>query len=162
MRRVSLLVLMLIGACTSPGPETLVGTWDFKLDDGDAQAVVENFEGLVDSAETVVVRLGFDGADYWQGFLFDGELFLLGGVPEGDGGPYEVEDDRLVMTGAHGEVEAMYRWVVDGDALTLTWVEQCLAPGDCTDDRGRVQVEDPFVFLVMEHTFVRSGNDPAY
>lgn len=30
--------------------------------------VLANFAALVDSAEAVVVRVGFDGTEYWQGF----------------------------------------------------------------------------------------------
>lgn len=162
---VSVLLLVLVGACSSSGADVLTGTWDYPLDQTQAQLVVDNLAGLVDSAEAVVVRLGFDGSEYWQGFVFDGELFLLGGVPEGDGGRFEIEGDRIAMTGAHGDIRATYTWETNGDELTLVWVEQCDLPSqseDCTDDRSRIEAEDPFVFIVMEHTFTKSSDDPDY
>jgi hypothetical protein len=98
----------------------------------------------------VVVRLGFDGTEYWQGFLFDGELFLLDGIPERDGGPYDIENDQIIMTGAHGEIRTTFTWGVDGDELALVWVEQCFLSSqseDCTEDRTRIETEDPFTFI---------------
>lgn len=162
---VSVPLSVLVGACSSSGADVLTGTWDFPLDQTQAQLVVDDFAGLVGSAEAVVVRLGFDGSEYWQGFVFDGELFLLGGVLEGDGGPFEVEGDRIAMTGAHGDIRATCTWGIEDDESTLVWVEQCDLSSqseDCTDDRSRIEAEDPFVFRVMEHTFTRSSDDPDY
>jgi hypothetical protein len=150
---------------TAPSSPDLIGTWDYPLDQTQTELVVDNFAGLVDSAETVVVRVGFDGSEYWQGFLFDGELFLLDGVPEGDGGTYNVDGDKIIATGAHGEIRATFTWDIDADGLTLTWIEQCLLTSqsdDCMSDRSRLQKEDPFTLLVWEHTFTRSGDDPSY
>ena len=79
----------------------LTGTWDYVLDEAGRDVVLESFaqEGLIDSADEVVTRIGFDGSDWWQGFLFDGELLLLDGVPEGDGGSFVLDEDVIVMTG---------------------------------------------------------------
>jgi hypothetical protein len=90
----------------------LTGTWDYVLDEAGRDVVLASFmeEGLVDSADEVVARIGFDGNEWWQGFLFDGELFLLDGVPEGDGGSFVLRQDVMVMTGAHGEARVTYEW----------------------------------------------------
>lgn len=162
---VSLLVIASCSSESSPDADDLIGTWDYRLDQTQSQLVVENFAGLVESAEQVVIRLGFDGSEYWQGFLFDDELFLLDGVPEGDGGPYEIDDDQIIMTGAHGTGRGTFIWNIDGDELTLEWVEGCsLAPPPevCITDRSQIETEDPGMLMVMEHTFTRSGDDPSY
>lgn len=161
----STLSLLLVAACSSADAGELIGTWDYPLDETQAQLVVDNFAGLVDAADTVVIRLGFDGTEYWQGFMFDGDLVLVDGVPEGDGGRYVIESDQIVMTGAHGAIRTTLTWSVEGDRLALGWVEQCfLSPqgDDCTDDRSRIEAEDPFTFIVWEHAFTRSGDDPGY
>lgn len=144
--------------------DTLRGTWDYVLDGAGRDAVLEGFEGLVDFADEVAVRIGFDGNDWWQGFVFDGELFLLDGVPEGDGGSFFLvpQEDLIVMSAAGGEARVAAEWAIDGDALTLTAVEECVVSGaemTCTDDRSQM---DPVGLSVMEHTFTRSGDDPSY
>jgi hypothetical protein len=140
----------------------LTGTWDHVFDEAGRDTILEDFAGLVDSADEVVGRFGFDGNDYWLGFLFDGELFLLDGVPEGDGGSFIIDEDLLVMTGAHGEARIAYEWAIDGDALTLTAVEECWVSGTemaCIDDPSEM---DPLMLLVSSQTFTRSGDDPSY
>lgn len=166
--RFLIVALLVIASCSSessPDADDLIGTWDYPLDPTQSQLVVENFAGLVDSAAAVVVRLGFDGSEFWQGFLFDDELFLLDGVPEGDGGPYEIDGDEIIMTGGHGTGRGTFTWNIDGDELALKWVEVCSLspqPEDCTTDRSRVETEDPLMLLVMEHTYTKSGDDPSY
>jgi hypothetical protein len=118
------------------------------------------FAGIVDSADEVVTRIGFDG----QGFLFDGELFLLDGMPEGDAGSFSFDPSEsvIVMTGAHGEAQVTYEWTIDGDSLTLTAIEECVvaaAEVTCLDDRSEM---DPVMLLVTDQTFTRSGDDPGY
>lgn len=142
----------------------LTGTWDYVLDEADREVVLVSFvqEGLIDSADEVVTRIGFDGNDWWQGFLLDGDLFLLDGVPEGDGGSFVLDDDVIVMTGAHGEARITYEWAIDGDSLSLTAVEECAVSGSemtCTDDQAKM---DPVMLLVTDQTFSRSGDDPSY
>lgn len=69
----------------------LVGTWDYRFSDAEARVIRKDFSGLVDHADSVVARQAFVDRDrWWLGFRFDGELFLLHGVPEGDGGTYTV------------------------------------------------------------------------
>ena len=144
----------------------LTGTWDYILDEARRDATVEGFrrEGLVDSADEVAVRLGFDGNDWWQGFVFDGELFLLHGVPEGDGGSFFLVpgEPLMVLVWASDEGHVVIDWKVEGEALTLTAVEVCVGSGaemTCTEDRSQM---DPVALSVMEHTFTRSGDDPSY
>jgi hypothetical protein len=140
----------------------LRGTWDHVLDEEGRDFVLENFAGLVDSADEVVTRFGFDGDDWWQGFLFDGELFLLHGVPEGSGGTFTVDQDVLVMHDAGGEVRIAYEWVIDRDSLSLTAVEECwVASGEtsCTNDQSEME---QLMLLVTNQTFTRSGDDPSY
>jgi hypothetical protein len=145
-----------------PEVAQLEGTWDYVFEEADRDLILENFAGLVDSADEVVTRFGFDGDDWWQGFLFDGELFLLHGVPEGSGGTFTVDQDVLVMHDAGGEVSVTYEWAIDGDSLNLTAVEECtVVSGEttCTDDQSEME---QLMLLVTNQTFTRSGDDPSY
>ena len=144
----------------------LTGTWDYILDEAGRDAVLEGFrrEGLVDSADEVAVRIGFDGNDWWQGNVFDGELFLLDGVPEGDGGSFFLVpgEPLIVLVGASDQGHVVIDWKIEREALTLTAVEACVGSGaemTCTRDRSEM---DPVALSVMEHTFTRSGDDPSY
>ncbi|MGA8845875.1 MAG: hypothetical protein WB471_04605 [Nocardioides sp.] len=142
----------------------LLGTWDYEFDRAERRAILENFSGLVDNADQVVARLAFvDDEEWWQGFFFDGELFLLDGVPEGDGGTYTIDGDQLATTGAHGETLVTYDWKLQGKTLTLTAFEECsLFAGDktgCIRDRADM---DPMMRLVTERAFTRSGSDVTY
>ncbi len=144
--------------------ESFTGTWDFVMDEAGREVILADFAGLVDSAEEVVTRIGFDGNDWWQGYLFDGELFLLDGVPEGDGGSFFlVPGEPVIATiGAHGQARIAYEWAIDGDSLTLTAVEECSLAGpewSCTQDQSEM---DPVMLLVTDQTFTRSGDDPSY
>lgn len=144
--------------------ESLTGTWDYVNDEAGREVILANFAGLVDSADEVVTRIGFDGNDWWQGFLFDGELFLLHGVPEGDGGSFFLVPDEAViaMVGAHGQAQIVYEWAIDADSLTLTAIEECSLAGremSCTKDQSEM---DPVMLLVTDQTFTRSGDDPSH
>jgi hypothetical protein len=61
---VSLLVIASCSSESSPDADDLIGTWDYPLDQTQSQLTVEGFaaEGFteVESAEEVVIRLGFD------------------------------------------------------------------------------------------------------
>jgi hypothetical protein len=48
--------------------------------------------GLPDA--DVKVRLGFSDDTWWQGFVLDDELWLVDGVPEGDGGTFSIHGRR--------------------------------------------------------------------
>jgi hypothetical protein len=145
------------------GGAPLDGTWDVVLDEADAQWVRDAFAGMIDPGDPqVTVRLGFDGATWWQGFLFDGELFLLNGDTEGDGGTLDVAGDRAIMTGAGGTTRITYAWSLQGDALTLTVVEQCdisTSQPTCTTDRSEMDAD---LLLVTEHTYTRSSGVATY
>lgn len=142
----------------------LIGTWDYEFDRAERRVILKDFASLVDDADRVVVRLAFvDEGVWWLGFLFDGELFLLDGVPEGDGGTYSIDGERLSTVGAHGEAFVTYDWSLEGRKLTLANAEQCTAlsggvPG-CLDEKGSAEA---LMRLVTEHTFTSSGNDTTY
>jgi hypothetical protein len=140
----------------------LHGTWDYVLEDAGRAMILNDFAGLVDGADEVAVRLAFDDNDWWLGFLFDGELFLLDGVPEGDGGTFTLGRDKLVTTGYQGKARVTYDVSIDDESLSLTAVEECAVSGDqltCNTDRSTM---DPLMLLVTDQTFTRSGDDPSY
>ena len=139
----------------------LTGTWDYVLDEAGRDVVLAAFGGFV-SADEAVARIGFDGNDWWQGFLFDGELLLREGLPAGDGGSFILGEDVIVMTGAHGAARVTYEWTIDRDSLSLTAVEECALSGSevtCRDDQAEM---DPVMLLVTDQTFTRSGDDPSF
>lgn len=148
---------------TAPAGAMLRGTWDYVMDDAEREMALEGFAGLVDTADEVVTRIGFDDHTWWQGNVFDGELFLLHGVPEGDGGSFTIpQEGVIVMYGAHGQARVTLEWMIDGDQLSLTALEECDLSGEaprCTDDRAEM---DPAGLLVFEQTFTRSSDDPTY
>ena len=140
----------------------LTGTWDHVFDDAGRAVILEDFAGLVDSADEVAARIGFDGARWWLGFVFDGELFLLDGVPEGDGGTFFLADGALVMIGNSGKARITYLWELNGTSLSLSVVEECNASGVeliCTNDRSQM---DPLMLLITDQTYTRSSDDPNY
>lgn len=138
----------------------LRGTWDHELDPAQAQLILDNYR--IDSAEEVVIRLGFDGSAFWEGVLFDGELYLVDGVPEGEAGTFTIQDDLLITTAPDGIFKVIYRLELDGDELTLTLVERCPLVNLCMEDRALIEERDPLLMVVWEHTFVKSGSDPSY
>jgi hypothetical protein len=97
------------------------------------------------------------------GFLFDGDLILVDGVPEGDGGTYAVHDDQLATSGAHDSVLVTYRWSRESNNLTLTAIEECSIAGAAKTncERKRSQM-DPLMRMITENTFVRSGDEATY
>lgn len=138
----------------------LDGTWDYITNEEEAAFILENYAGLVDSADEVIIRMGFDGYEWWEGKVFDGVLLLVDGVPEGSRGTLHIEDDRLIQAGAEGQVT--FQWVLDDDQLTLTVLEECTSSSGgltCTDDRSQM---DQSMILVTEHTYTRSSDDPSY
>jgi hypothetical protein len=55
-----------------------------------------------------------------------------------------------------------YEWVLDGDQLTLTVVEECdIKPTglNCREDRSKM---DPIMIMITEHTYTKSGDDGSY
>jgi hypothetical protein len=139
----------------SPPPGMPVATFDAALPNGtyeytftDAEKAV--VESLFTAAEAAAAG-GFDGevktsVDFedgrWQQFFtFDGVVYTVDGKPEGDGGVYRVEGDRLVLANLGGE--AAYRWSLDGDTLSLQLLE--------LDDPE----EHDIVSLITEHDYTR-------
>jgi hypothetical protein len=156
---------------TVPGPEEVIvaspspadvlrGTWDYELTDVEVESLAASF-GPEEAAAVGIpgrstsLRMAIDGDEWWLGFVFDGELWLLDGVPEGDGGTQTVDGDRLTQTNGH-DGWATYEWSLEGDQLTLTLVEcvQQSGEGECPDVDG--------VRWMTEHTYTSSGTDPSY
>lgn len=150
------------GSQAGAGASQLYGTWDYQFAGSDTSAIKDAIGEGAGSPTTVAVRLGFYRATWWQGFVFDGTLFKINGVPEGDGGTYELVDGKLVMVGADGTARVTYDWALDGDTLTLKVLEECDTSGpspECNTDHGTI---DPSLLLVTEHTYTRSSDRPAY
>lgn len=143
----------------------LRGTWDYEMTDEDVEFLATLF-GPDEAAEVGIpgastsIRIGFDDDTWWQGFTFDGDLWLLDGAPEGDGGRITYDGDELTLTGpvdlGREDGYARYRWSVEGDELTLALLK-CAQPygaGECPDT--------DIVRFVMEHIYTFSGDDPSY
>ena len=143
----------------------LIGAWDYEYGRADARRLIANFQGLVDpDTKRVVARLGFLKENkWWLGFLFDEDLVLVDGVPEGDGGTYAVHGHQLATSGAHDTVLITYRWTRQGNKLSLTAREECLIAGaaktSCKRQRSRM---DPLMRMITENTFVRSADQATY
>jgi hypothetical protein len=67
---------------------------------------------------TVVLR--FADGQWQQYFLVDDVAYLLDGKPEGDGGTYVVDGDRMVV---NDSPVGNYRWSIDRDVLSLTFLD---------------------------------------
>ena len=154
----------LVGVPGDPAAK-LIGAWDYKYGSADARRLIANFQGLVDpDTKEVVARLGFmKEHKWWLGFFFDGDLILVHGVPEGDGGTFAVHGNQLATSGAHDTVLVTYRWTLQGNKLSLTAIEECLIAGaaktDCKRQRSRM---DPLMRMITENTFVRSADQATY
>jgi hypothetical protein len=151
----------------APDPSTyangiLNGTWDYVMTEEDK--VLLDANGLQAEsgfeADELRLRMGFDNHKWWQGFVFDGALWLHNGVPEGSGGTFRIEGDRIIQTDDPWRVT--YKWVLDGDQVTLTVLEECeMTPTglNCRDDRSQM---DPIMIKVTEHTYTKSGDNASY
>ena len=93
--------------------------------------------------------------------MFDGELILVDGRPEGDAGDYTIAGDQIAMTGAHGTIQVTFQWSLRGEKLTLTALEECSLVGDAERTQNKSEME-PLMLKIMEHTYVRSGNDVTF
>ena len=137
----------------------LDGTWDLQMTEAQIEALEQGFSPEEAAAvglpgADIKVRLGFSGNTWWMGFVFDDELWLVGGVPEGDGGSFSVDGDELTVTnGVDGW--HTFRWSVDGDELTLTDLE-------CVQQSGEGDCEQPADFLTPVQTYTYSGSDASY
>jgi len=133
----------------APEPSTygngiLNGTWDYP-------------------ADKPRIRLGFDNHEWWQGFVTDGKVWLVDGVPEGSGGTFTIDGNKLTTSG-DGWLTT-YEWTLDGDRLTTTVVKECNVWGSdtvCYSSREEIQKADPGVISVTEHTWTKSGDDASY
>jgi hypothetical protein len=151
----------------APDPATyanglLNGTWDFVLDDEGAQLLLEDYADFVDSADEVTVRLGFDDHEWWEGVLFDGELILHDGVPEGAGGTFIIDGNNLITTESEGD--GVSTWTLADNRLTLELVEFCPAgdPQQPCERTDPLAPEWKLPITIFNHTFTKSGDDPSY
>jgi hypothetical protein len=152
-----------------PDPSTyadglLNGTWDYVIPNDSElfEFIVSDFQ--LTSPEELRMRIGFDDHEWWLGVIADGELQREpGGVPKGDGGTFVIDGDEMIHSNRGGTVT--YQWQLDDDQLTLTLLATCNtehSPPLCIDTREEVIAADPFVPLITEHTYTRSGDDPSY
>jgi hypothetical protein len=160
---------MLVGACTSTekaaSADELEGTWDYTMTSQDKAVIggeLKSDSGYV--SDDIAVRMGFDGKEWWQGFVFGGELWRLNGTPEGDVGTYTVSDDELTLD--NGVSAITYRWVITGTDLSLEVLETCTPPNgqgrQCFTDRDSIENLETDLILVTEHTYTKSGDDGSY
>jgi hypothetical protein len=148
-----------------PDPATyadgvLDGTWDVVMDRKLAQLKDDLESDYGKSIGEARIRLGFDGPRFWQGFVIDGDLWLVDGYPEGDGGIARIDGDQVTI--ASGDGTTTYRWHLAGDQLHLGFVKECDGQGGGCRTRADVADTDPTVLLVMEHDFTKSGDDPSF
>ncbi len=152
-------------AMPAPDPSTyaggiLNGTWDYVIPTEDSSVFRDALE--VPDAKELRIRIGFDNHTWWQSFVVDGELMVEpGGVPAGDGGTFLIDGSVMIQAnaGGHGVLE----WRLEDDQLTVTLLEICnLDAQECLTDRNEILAADPFVFEVVEHTYVKSGDDGSY
>ena len=140
----------------------LNGTWDYVLRDGVDRKLINQLRvDYGQSFEEAVVRMGFIGPRWWQGVLFDGQLWINEeeGLPTGDGGIIEIAGDQLVNRAAHGVTT--FEWALDGSDVTFKVVSDCNPDGECLT-REQLADEDPLVLLFNEHTFTKSGDDASF
>jgi tellurite resistance-related uncharacterized protein len=151
-----------LAVLTDPGTYAdgvLDGTWDLQMSDEQVESLASSFSpeeaaavGLPD-AETKV-RVGFSGNTWWLGFVFDDELWLVGGVPEGAGGVFSVDGDQMTTTdGVHGW--DTWRWSVEGDTLTMTHL-------GCVPQSGEGECEPAPDWLPAVQVYTFSGSDASY
>jgi hypothetical protein len=143
---------------SQPAPDPLTygngiinGTWDYVVSDEDARQFFLSDYGV--TADEVRFRLGFNNNQWYEVAVFDGKPSFVDGVPEGDAGTFRIGGDRLIQTGGQGQAQVTYTWVLDGDQLTLTAVEECdVTPTglNCRDNRSQM---DPGMIMVTEHTY---------
>jgi hypothetical protein len=123
------------------------GTYEYTFTDAEKDVVESVGFSPQEAADAggfnseVTTSLRFEDGQWQQFFTFDGVVYTVDGKPEGDGGVYRVEGDRLVLANPGGEV--VYRWSLDDDTLSLELLE--------LDDPG----ERDIVSLITEHDYAR-------
>lgn len=150
-----------VASVASPSPaDPLRGTWDYQLTDEEVEFLAALF-GPEEAAAVGIpgratsIRMAFDDDTWWQSVVFDGQLYLLDGVPEGDGGSLTLDGDQLTLTNGR-DGWSTYQWSVEADQLTLDLLE-------CVEQSGVGECPDvDIVAFVTEHTYTFSGSDPSY
>ncbi|MGY3127413.1 hypothetical protein ACVWW9_000912 [Agrococcus sp. UYP33] len=136
------------------GDGLLDGTWDYVYapEERAFLAGLLGPEAMAEIGDLTGARLGFDGPRWWQGFVGDGEVWVVDGVPEGDGGPFTIDGSRLRM--GNDASGATYEWSLAGDELTLLLLDCSAAGNPCTDT--------DIVRFITERTWIRTSTDPSY
>jgi hypothetical protein len=150
----------------APDPATYAdgifnGTWDYVLREGIDDAVLaQQTIDFGQSLDRPAIRLGFDGPLWWEGVAVDGQLVETNGESIGDIGIISVDGEQLTIAAWYGTTT--FKWAVEGDQLTLTFVEECSADTGQCFDRDQVAAVDPLVIPMIEHTYTKSGDDASY
>ena len=76
--------------------------------------------------------------------FFQQVVYLVDGQPEGDGGTFTVDGDRLVLS--NPDIDTTYRWSMTDDVLSLTLLDDPAGPEDAAI--GRLIVEHDYTLLV--------------
>ena len=77
------------------------------------------------------LRLGFSGSKWWQGFVSGDKVWLVNGVPEGDGGVFSTDGSTLMLD--NGSAVETMDWSVAGDELHLVLTDCQLGGSTCDD-----------------------------
>ncbi len=102
------------------------GTYEYILSGEEAEQIASGFSpeeataaGGFDKEVGVVLRI--EDLQWQQYFTFDAKIFAVEGRPEGDGGTYKVDGDRVVTSNGVGDVA--YRWSYEDNVLSLRLVD---------------------------------------
>ncbi len=143
------------------GDGVLNGIWDYPLTEEDDAVVLSQLRAAYGKGFTEAsIRIGFDGPRFWQGVVIDGELATIDGEEVGAVGMITTDQDELTVT--EWGVITTHRFVIDGNVLTIQFINECDRQTDECFTRDERLATDPFVIYIMEHSFVKSGDDPSY
>ncbi len=134
----------------------LNGTWDSALS-AEEIAFVESTLTPAESTELndlTALRLGFSGPRWWEGFVEGDEVWLVNGVPEGDGGIFSTLGNTLTMTGPGGGFSTV-DWSLVDDRLTFVLTDCRLPDGAVCED-----IEIVRMMVAREWTF--RSSDPSF
>jgi hypothetical protein len=133
-----------------PAPDTtselsvINGTYEYQYTPSESENLAELLGPEAEAAglpgdATVVLRFA-DGL-WQQYYAIDGEDYMVGGQPEGDGGNYTIDGDTLALSNLMGT--ANYQWALNQDTLTLDLKD---TPPDADVAR-----------FVMDHEYTRTA-----
>jgi hypothetical protein len=132
----------------------LNGTWDYRLTPKEIATVEAGFTAAEreEAGDVTALRLGFSGSRWWQGFVAGDKVWLVHGVPEGDGGVFHTEGQTL--TTDNGSAVVTYDWSLQGDVLSFALTDCRLAGTTCDDiDIVRFMFARPWTFRSSDPSF---------